>query len=95
MGSEMCIRDRALNCYKVNKKVNEYANCIVSLGMLYLEIHYFVEAEKCFLIAYDIKRHEGDKSSRSNLLNVIFCLLDCNLNLKNYVQAEQLLVLIN
>lgn len=77
----------ALNHFKSSKKITEYANCMVSLGALYLEVSYFVEAEKCFLAAYDIKRHEGDKSSRSNLLPVLFQLLECNLAFKNYQQA--------
>ena len=85
----------ALNKFKSAKKIIEYTNCIVSLGILYLEINHFVEAEKCFLVAYNIKRHEGDLNNRVNLLSVLFNLVDCNLNLRNYDQAEKLLELAN
>lgn len=85
----------ALKHFKLNKKVSEYCNVMVSLGVLYLEVNYFVEAEKCFLVAYDIKRHEGDTTNRSNLLPVLLHLFECNFNLKNYQQASQLLHLIH
>jgi tetratricopeptide (TPR) repeat protein len=47
----------ALNLYKKNKLTAEYANCITNLGVLYIEVGYFIEAEKCLLIAYNIKRY--------------------------------------
>lgn len=34
----------SLNLYKKNKKCLNYANCITNLGVLYLEIGYFIEA---------------------------------------------------
>lgn len=86
---------QALKHFKSNKRVTEYCNVMISLGALYLEVNYFVEAEKCFLVAYEIKRHEGDKSNRSNLLPVLLHLLECNFNLKNFQQSEQLLCLIH
>lgn len=46
-------------------------------------------------MAYNIRRFEGEKNSRSNLLPVLFNLLDCNLSLRNFVQARQLLRLVS
>ena len=83
----------ALNQFKQSKKVQEYSNTLVNLGILYLEVNYFVEAEKCFLMAYDIRRHEGDTNSMVNLLPLLLHLVDSNLNLKNYNQAKQILQL--
>lgn len=66
---------------------------MINLGILYLEVNYFVEAEKCFLVAYDIRRHEGDANNRGNLLPLLLHLADSNLNLKNYNQTRQILQL--
>ena len=85
----------ALNHFKQSKKIQEYASTMVSLGILYLEVNYFVEAEKCFLVAYDIRRHEGDTNNRTNILPLLLNLVDSNISLKNYTQAQQILQLMH
>lgn len=69
----------------------EYSNCIINLGVLYEEAQYFIEAEKCFLMAYNIRRFEGEVKNRSNLLPILFNLVSCNMSLQNYIQSKQLL----
>jgi tetratricopeptide (TPR) repeat protein len=62
--------------------------------VLYLEIGYFIEAERCFLMAFNIKRSEGDKKDKKSQIPLLqtFChLFDCNLKLKNLIQCEQIL----
>ena len=43
------------------------------------------------MTTYGIRRREGDRLNYSNLLPVLFNLIDCNLNLKNYSQAKYLI----
>ncbi len=60
-----------------------------NLGTLYLAAYQVEQAEKCFLLSYEIKKSECSNSNKliSSLLN----LYECNLMLHNYLQAEEVL----
>lgn len=80
----------ALNDLKSKGRVIKYAECINNLGTLYLSAGQIDQAEKCFLISYDIKKKNYPPHSRK-LISSLLNLFECNITTHNYEQAQELL----
>ena len=70
----------------------KYAECMNNLGTLYLYSDHIDQAEKCFLVSYEIKMKNYPPSS-PKLLSCLLNLYECNIATHNYEQAHEMLKL--
>lgn len=78
---------KALNEFREKKKMIKYAECMNNLGTLYLYAGIIDQAERCFLMSYEIKKKNYPQFSRK-LISSLLNLYECNIATLNYEQAQ-------